>query len=72
MGVGSQLCGMSVGGGGAGNRGDGVVSSRGDAGVAGGGARTRKYCRFSKIFEEIMEDPPYRLPSKFNISDFFL
>ena len=38
--------GMCVGVDGADNRGDGVVSSGGNVGVAGGGARWRDCCRF--------------------------
>ena len=55
--------GMGVRVGGAGNRGDDVVSSGGDVGVAGGGARWRDCCRFPEDnFGQLWEDPPYCLP----------
>ena len=55
--------GMSVGGGGVGNRRDAVVSS-GDFGVAGGGAEWMDCCRFPEIFGELWEDLPYSLHSR--------
>ena len=62
---------MSVGGGGAGNRGDPVVSS-GDFGVAGGGAGWRDCSRFPEIFRELWEDLPYNLLFRFNFANGFL
>ena len=49
-----SVVGMSVRDGGAGNKGDGVVSSEGDVDKAGGGARWRECCRFPKFFGELL------------------
>ena len=68
---------MGVGVGGVGNRGRSVQSDEVDASVAdggadGGGARWRDCCRFSnRIFGELREDLPYRLPFTLMVIDFF-
>ena len=72
---------MDVGVGGVGNRGrsvqsDGVDASVADGGAAGkaagGAARWRACCSFSnRIFGELREDLPYRLPFSLNVIDFF-
>ena len=65
--------GMGVRVGGAGNRGEGVVSSGGNVSVAGGGARWRDSCRFPDgIFRKLWEDLPYRLPFMLDIGNVFL
>ena len=65
--------GMGVRVGGAGNRGEGVVTSGGNVSVAGGGARWRDSCRFPDwIFRELWEDLPYRLPFMLDIGNVFL
>ena len=70
------VCGlkMVVGVDGVGNRGEGVVSSRGNVSVAdGGGAKWRDCCRFPNgIFRDLSEDLPSRLPLMLDISDVFL
>ena len=70
---------MGVGVGGVENRGGGVVSGRGNASVADGGAdveggaRWRDCCRFPDgIFRELWEVLPYCCPFTLDISDFFL
>ena len=75
VGVVEVVCGvrMSVGVDGAGNRGEGVVSSGGNVSMAGGGARWRGCCRFSDgIFRELWEDLPYCLPFMLDIGTVFL
>ena len=63
--------GISVVGGGAGNRGDAVVSSR-DFGVTCGEAGWRDCCRFPETFGELWEDLPYSFPFTLNVDDVFL
>ena len=64
--------GMSVAGGGAGSRGD-LVVSKGDVGVGGWGAEQRDCCRFPEIFGEPWEDLPYlSLPFLFDFDNAFL
>ena len=70
------VCGlrMCVGVGGVGNRGEGVVRSGGNIGVADGGeARSSDCCMFlDGIFGELWEDRLYRLPFMFDMSKIFL
>ena len=64
---------MGVGVGSVGNRGEGVVKSRGSASVAGGRARWRDCCRFPDwIFGELWEGLPSSLPLTLDISDVYL
>ena len=64
--------GIGVGVDGAGNKGEGVVSSGGNN-VAGGEARWRDCCRFPDgVFGELWEDLPYCLPFTLNIGNVFL
>ena len=56
-----SVVGMSMGGGGADNGQDAVVSSGGDAGKAGRGAGWRDCCRFPTISRELRR-PPMQSP----------
>ena len=56
-----SVVGMSMGGGGADNGRDAVVSSGGDAGKAGRGAGWRDCCRFPTISRELRR-PPMQSP----------
>ena len=66
---------IGVGVGTVGNRGGSVESGGGDAGVAGGGADSRgarwDCCKFfNRIFAELREYLPYRLPFTLDLIDF--
>ena len=61
----------SVGGSGARNRGNAVVSGGRNVGV-GGGVRWRACCRFPKIFGQHWGHLPYSLPFPFNAGNVFL
>ena len=54
-------------------RGEGVISSPGNDSLAGGRARWRDCCWFpDRIFGELWEVLPYRLPLLLDISDVYL